>query len=87
MSKGDDARGPWNEGKSSRLDEEWQYIDNVQECVSTSNGLTELKPTGTDRTEKTVRDIDKKMSKQKSQEIKDSTPNKDIQWSEYNNSN
>ena len=84
MSKGDDARGPWNEGKSSRLDEEWQYIDNVHEYISKSNGLTKLKPTGT---EKTARDMDKKVSKQKSQEIKDSTPNKDIQWSEYNNSN
>ena len=83
MSKGDDARGPWNEGKSSRLDEEWQYIENVQEHVLASNGLTELKPSGTDRTEKTVREMGKKISKQKSKEVKNVTPEKDIQWSKY----
>ena len=27
LSKGEDARGPWNEGESTRLKEEWQYID------------------------------------------------------------
>lgn len=85
MSKGEDARGPWNEGKSSRLNEEWQYIDNVQECVSMSNGLTELEPEGTDRTEKSVREMNKKVSRQKSQEIKNSTPEKDIHWSKFNN--
>ena len=27
LSKGEDSRGPWNEGESTRLKEEWQYID------------------------------------------------------------
>lgn len=84
MSKGEDARGPWNEGESSQLKEEWQYIDNPQEYVTSSNGLLEIEPKGTDRTEKSVADIEKKVSKQKSQEIKKSTPDKDIQWSRYN---
>lgn len=83
MSKGEDARGPWNEGKSSQLNEEWQYIENVQEYVLNSNGLTELDPVGTERTDKSVREMNKQVSKQKSSEIKKSTPDNDIQWCRY----
>jgi len=83
MSKGEDAKGPWNEGKSSQLKEVWQYIEDTQKYVKESNGLLDLKPTGTDRTEKKVAEMDKKVSAQKSKEIKNSTPEKDIQWSKY----
>lgn len=39
MSKGEDAKGPWNEGESTHLKEEWQYIDKVQDSVVSTNGL------------------------------------------------
>lgn len=83
MSKGNDARGPWNEGKSTQLKEDWQYIDDVQEQVTSTNGLLDIEATGTSRTEKSVRDMDKKLSKQKSKEIKAANPEKDQSWSEY----
>ncbi len=83
MSKGNDARGPWNEGESTQLKENWQYIDDVQEQVTSTNGLLDIEATGTKRTEKSVRDMDKKLSKEKSKEIKSANPEKDQSWSEY----
>lgn len=83
LSKGNDARGPWNEGKSTQLQEEWQYIDNVQEQVTSTNGLLDVEAQGTQRTEKSVRDMDKKLSKEKSKEIKAANPEKNQSWSEY----
>lgn len=83
MSKGEDARGPWNEGMSCELGEEWQYIDNPQEQVETTNGLLDLEPQGTERTEKMVRKTDEKLAKERSAEILSATAEKDMQWSKY----
>lgn len=83
MSKGEDMKGPWNEGKSTQLKEEWQYVDNVQNEVNMTNGLTELQAQGTDRTNHSVSSMDKKLSKERSEEIKSSMPNKNLQWSDY----
>ena len=83
MSKGDEARGPWNEGESTRLKEEWQYIEKPLEVVRKTDGLLNKKPEGTDRTEKQVREIDKKLAKQRSSEILSATPNGKMQWCKY----
>lgn len=87
MSTGAEARGPWNEGASSQLGETWQYIKDPLESVDASNGLTDLKPKGTDRTEKTVHKTNKTLSDQRSTEINSATPQADIQWSTYSKSN
>ena len=73
-SKGKEARGPWNEGKSTRLKEEWQYIENPLEEVRSTDGLLQRKPKGTKRTEKEVRQTDEKLAKERSSEIPDSGP-------------
>lgn len=86
MSKGEDARGPWNEGESSRLKEEWQYIDQPLEEVRSTNGLIDREPEGTPRTEKMVKEEDKKLAKERSSEILSATPEKDMKWSDYQNS-
>ena len=83
LSKGEDARGPWNEGESTQLKEEWQYIDNPSEEVVKTNGLLDRKPEGTDRTEEEVRKYDSKMAKERSTEILSATPEKDMQWCDY----
>ncbi len=82
-SMGEDARGPWNEGTSSGLGEEWQYVENPLAQVCETDGLTDLKPEGTDRTEASVRSADKKLSKERSGEIRKATPEKNLQWSRY----
>lgn len=83
VSKGDDFRGPWNEGTSSRLKEEWQYIDNPLQEVRSTNGLTERKPEGTERTEKEVSQMDQQLAKERSSEVLSATPEKDMSWCDY----
>lgn len=85
-SMGEDARGPWNEGVSTGLGEEWQYIENPLEHVLETDGLTKTEPKGTDRTEASVKKADKQLSKERSGEVKSSMPAKNLQWSVYDSS-
>ena len=82
-STGEDARGPWNEGESTGLGEEWLYVEDPREQVLETDGLTQLKPQGTPRTEASVRSADKKLSKERSGEIRKATPEKNLRWCEY----
>lgn len=84
MSKGNDARGPWNEGLSTQLKEEWQYIDNPLEEIRRTNGLTEREPEGTERTEKDMHKKDREMSKKNSKEVLSSVNDKDMRWCKCN---
>jgi Mn-containing catalase len=86
MSSGMEARGPWNEGTSTQLGETWQYIEDPLQQVLDTNGLTTLEPTGTDRTEKSVKTLDEQLGKQRSEEIMSATAEIDAQWSTYNKS-
>lgn len=79
-SQGEDARGPWNEGKSTQLQEEWQYIADPLDHVQETNGLLDIEPQGTERTEVSVRKLDEKLAKERSKEILSATPQKDLQW-------
>jgi len=83
MSQGEDATGPWNEGLSTRFSEEWQNIEDPKSCVKATNGLVDVKPKGTDRTEESVKKMDKELGRARSKEVKSATPEKDIQWSNY----
>lgn len=74
MSNGMDVRGPWNEGKSTQLGESWQYIEDPIQRVRETDGLLNLKPTGTDRSEELVDKMNKKLSKERSTEIKSAVP-------------
>ncbi|MBP3669114.1 MAG: manganese catalase family protein [Bacteroides sp.] len=84
MSKGgDDTRGPWNEGTSSQLGEEWQYIECPKDEVRRTNGLVNRKPEGTHRTEEGIRKIEKKLAKERSEEIFSTTPKENMCWCKY----
>lgn len=85
LSKGEDARGPWNEGESTKLQETWQYIDDPIEQVERTEGLSNIEPEGTSRTVESVKKLDKKLAKERSEEILSATPDKDMQWSTYTN--
>lgn len=86
MSRGEDARGPWNEGESKGLGETWQYITDPQQQVEQTDGLLDLEPKGTSRTEASVKKADEMLSQQRSQEVKSSMPEKNLQWSCYKRS-
>lgn len=82
-SCGNDARGPWNEGESTQLREEWQYIEEPMEEVMATRGLVDREPEGTDRTEETVRKMDEKLAKMRSEEVLAATPMEDMSWCNY----
>ncbi len=83
MSCGEDARGPWNEGESSRLKEEWQYVEDPKSYVQETDGLTTVKPQGTDRTEEKIRKTEKEIGKQRSKEVNEANPVGEAYWSVY----
>ncbi|HYH57466.1 MAG TPA: manganese catalase family protein [Anseongella sp.] len=85
MSNGMDVTGPWNKGKSTQLGEEWQYIEDPLQKVLETDGLLNMEPTGTQRTEKTVSKKNQELGKLRSGEIKQATPEDNIQWSAYAN--
>ncbi len=82
-SVGDDARGPWNEGDSTGFGEQWNYIDDPLEHSCQTDGLTRMECEGTDRTEASVRQADKRLSKERSEEIRRATDMKELCWCDY----
>lgn len=83
LSKGENSRGPWNEGKSTQLNETWQYIEDPLEHVIETNGLQDIKPQGTSRTLESTEKANKELSKQRHKEIDSATPDTNLQWSNY----
>lgn len=83
MSKGNDARGPWNKGESTQLKEPWIYIEDVQKEVISTNGLADLKPEKTSMTMDEAAEMNQKLSKERSQKVKKATKEKDMQWSMF----
>lgn len=88
MSKGDDYKGPWNEGKSPLLGEEWQTIEDPVQHVKDTNGLLNEKINGTNRTDKTVQTKNKILSAERKAEVDKATaPIEGIMsWSVYEES-
>jgi len=82
-SVGEDAYGPWNEGESTGFGEEWQYVENPRRQVIETDGLTKCQPEGTERTLASVRAADRALGKKRSDEIRRATPEKNLQWCEY----
>jgi Mn-containing catalase len=84
MSNTDEFRGPWNEGVSTQLGEQWQYIEDPIRNVRETNGLLEEQTAGTARTEEEVANMNSSLSSERSVEIKAATPTENMQWSDYN---
>ncbi len=85
MSQGEDFSGPWNEGKTSEMGEDWQYIEDPYQHVLDTNGLLEEKAEGTKRNEKSVQAKNKALSAQRKTQIDKATlpSNGEIRWSIY----
>lgn len=86
MSSGQDAIGPWNQGTSTQLGETWQYVEDPLQQVLETEGLTNLAPNGTDRTQKTVKELERELGKLRNEEITNATAEIDQQWSTYDKS-
>lgn len=86
MSNGEPTfKGPWNEGKSPEMAEDWQVIDNPVEHIQKTNGLLNEKVKGTPRTDKTVQKHNKSLSADRKAEIDAATlpENGIMSWSVY----
>lgn len=83
MSSGAEFRGPWNEGTSSQMMEDWQYVKDPLKQVIETNGLTECEPEGTDRTDETVAQHNEALAAERSGEVRAGEPDGIAQWSEY----
>lgn len=85
MSKGEDFKGAWNEGKSPELGEQWQFIDNPLEHVKDTDGLINEKAMGTHRTEKSIQKENKLLSAERKSDIDEATipENGIMSWSVY----
>lgn len=80
MSSGNDFRGPWNEGQSTRLGETFQYIEDPIRHVMETNQLLDQQPQGTGRTEEMVQEMNEELSKLRSQEINTASPIGPQEW-------
>lgn len=85
MSKGEEYKGAWNDGKSPELREEWQLIDNPLARVRKTNGLLDENTVGTKRTEASVQKDNKSLSEKRKVEVDEAnTPeNGFMSWSIY----
>lgn len=73
MSKGEDHKGGWNEGKSPEMGEQWQFIDDPLEHVQQTNGLLKEKSEGTQRTENAVQKHNKSLSAERKAKVDKAT--------------
>jgi Mn-containing catalase len=82
MSDGPEIRGPWNQGESTQMGEQWQYIKDPLTSVRETDGLTTLAPEGTERTLQGTEDINFARSKEKSEEVNMAVPIGPQQWND-----
>lgn len=85
MSNGTDVRGPWNQGQGPwSKGEQWEYIDDPLDFVAETQGLQGKEIVGTDRTLAEASKIEKKLSKQRSQEVESASgQGEEMAWSDY----
>lgn len=82
LSKGDNFRGPWNQGEMPGMDKEWEYVANPIVHVRDTQGLTEQPEDKTEEMEQ-AKELDKANSEMKSEEVTSSEPKGTAQWSDY----
>lgn len=84
MSDGASARGPWNEGQGPwPKGEQWQYVDEPRETVVETNGLVDQPISGTRKTHEDVSELERELSRVRSEEVKAAVPLRGNQWSDY----
>lgn len=80
FSNGNDYRGKWNEGTSTQMGEVFQYIEDPIRHSMETNGLLNQEAEGTERTDKTVRQMNETLSEMRSNEVRSAMPMKEMVW-------
>lgn len=72
-------------GSSPEMGEEWQVVDNPIEHVQQTNGLIDEEIEGSERTEESVQDDNKSLSKERKAKVDEATLPIDgvMSWSVY----
>lgn len=84
MSRGEDARGDWNQGAGPWDQGEWAYIEDPLSHVESTQGLREQEILGSEETVSTVKQKDEELSEMRSTEIKSASSQPGpISWSTY----
>ncbi len=81
MSKGT-VRGPWNEGEIPGMGKNWEYIEEPVGYVNESDGLS-IQEKGMEKPLADAEKLNKKMSEEKSEEVKSTEPKGVAQWCDY----
>jgi Mn-containing catalase len=76
------VRGPWNEGEMPGMGKKWEYIEEPIAYVSETDGLSNQEK-GLDKPLADAEKLNKKMSEEKSGEVKSTEPEGVAQWSDY----
>ncbi|MDB5010524.1 MAG: manganese catalase, partial [Mucilaginibacter sp.] len=84
MSDSATVRGPWKEGEMPDMGKDWNYIADPVAYVQETQGLSKT-DSSMDKQLKETEQLDKEMSKVKSEEVKSSEPEGVAQWSTYTN--
>jgi len=80
MSGGTEIRQPWNQGSSTQLGETWQYIEDPIQHVLDTNALIDQKPSGTNRTQDDIDEMNKALGKTRRSIIDTAAPMGPQQW-------
>lgn len=83
MSDGQTVRGPWNQGASSQLNEDWVYVEHPLQRVRETNGLVDEKVEGTNRSIEEIESMNQALGEERSAEAASATPDGNMQWSNY----
>jgi Mn-containing catalase len=80
MSSGNDFRGPWNEGLTTRLGETFQYVEDPISHIMNTHSLADQQPQGTDRTREETLEMDKELSEIRRTEVNTASPTENMSW-------
>lgn len=84
MSDGEKVRGPWNQGQGPwEQGEQWAYIDEPVDHVRRTRGLADQPIEGARHGARELHEKEEKLSRMRSEEIKQSVPDGKLQWSSY----
>lgn len=83
-SNGDSMRGPWNQGQGPwEQGEHWVYVeDPIRQAIET-HGQMDQPIEGASKTADEVDRLNRQLSRQRSQEVKEAVPTGENQWSKY----
>src|SRR5690349_13234580 len=80
MSSGNDFRGPWNQGPTTRLKEEFLFVPDPIAYIMKTQGLMNQSPVGANNTAEDVKSMEEALSETRKSEVNSASPKENMQW-------